>query len=161
MATPSPVVRLAPNGIHLRDGCPTFITFQNDPDIPVWEKVVSPPGVDGGDPIQQATMHNDVWNPQAPRCRKQLTDVTMTVAYDPVAYTSIIAMVNVVQGITVTFPDGSTLAFWGFLRIFEPTDHTEGEQPEAEMTITPAMYDPTFGNNFVEAGIALAPTPGT
>jgi hypothetical protein len=49
--------------------------------------------------------------------------------------------INVNDEITVTFSDGSTLAFWGFLKSFEPSENTEGEQPEAEITIFPTNVD--------------------
>ncbi len=50
-------------------------------------------------------------------------------------------MINVNQVITVTFPDGDTLQFWGWLQTFTPGEMVEGEQPTAEVTITPGNID--------------------
>lgn len=158
MAAPVATVRSSPSGIKLKDGFSTKITFATDDNIEFWEKSVKPPGIDGGDSIPQTTMHNTAWRTMAPRQLKTLTESSTTVAYDPVLYTSILALINVETTITVTFPDGSTLAFYGFLQKFEPSELKEGEQPEASVTITPTNFDPT---NHVEAAPVLASVAGT
>lgn len=158
MAAPTPTVRGTPSGIKLKDGFRTKITFATDDNIEFWEKSVKPPGIDGGDSIPQTTMHNVDWRTMSPRQLKTLTESTTTVAYDPLLYTSILALVNVETTVTVTFPDGSTLAFYGFLQKFEPGDLKEGEQPEATVTITPTNFDPT---NHVEAAPVLTNVAGT
>ena len=66
---------------------------------------------------------------------KELTDASITVAYDPKVYDQIIALINVEGEITVHFPDTSTLDFWGYLKSFTPGENQEGEQPEAEIEI--------------------------
>lgn len=158
MAAPSPTSRTTPTGIPLRDGHSTLITIAADVDINFWEKTVQPPGMDGGDPVDATTMHNTTYRVQRPNSLITLTEVTATVAYDPVAYTEIQSVLNTETTITITFSDGSTVAFYGFLRTFEPQDAEEGEQPEAEITITPTNWDPT---NNVEAGPAVAEVSGT
>jgi len=42
------------------------------------------------------------------------------------------------QLITITWPDTSTLAFWGWLDKFVPANVVEGEQPTATVTIEPS-----------------------
>lgn len=158
MAAPTPSARVAPTGIHLEDGFSTLITLATDTNIELWEKTVKPPGIDGGDSIPQTTMHNTAWRTMAPRQLKTLTETTTTCAYDPLIYTSILASVNIPTTITVTFPDGTTLAFYGYLQKFEPSDLKEGEQPEATVTITPTNYDPV---NHVEAAPVLTNVAGT
>ena len=158
MAAPVPTVRQSPGGIKLDDGYQTLVTFASDPDIEFWEKTVQPPGIDGGDAIDTTTMHIDEWRTMAARALKTLTESSLTVAYDPILYTSILALINVETTITITFPDGSTLAFYGFLRSFEPSEMSEGEQPEATVNITPTNFDPV---NFVEADPVLTNVPGT
>ena len=158
MAAPTPTVRVTPTGIKLKDGFRTLITFAADTDVEFYEKGVKPPGIDGGDAIPQTTMHNTAWRTMAPRQLKTLTESSVTCAYDPLVYTSILNLINVETTVTVTFADGSTLAFYGFLQKFEPGELKEGEQPEATVTITPTNFDPT---NKVEAAPVLTNVVGT
>lgn len=135
------VARQAPGGTRMDDGFSTLIALTGDPDISFWEKTVKPPGIDGGDAIETTTMHNVDWRSMAPRALKTLTDSDLTVAYDPAVYDQIVLQINVNQLITVHFPDGSELDFWGFLRVFEPQDNEEGSQPEATINLTPTNID--------------------
>lgn len=164
MAAPAATPRGTPTGIKLKDGYSTKVTLSLNTTIELWEKTVKPPGIDGGDAIQQTTMHNTTWRTFASRGLLTLTEHTFKAAYDPSIYTSILSMINVqkvgtsAQVITVTFPDGSTLAFYGYVKMFEPDEHQEGTQPEATVTITPTNYDPV---NNVEAAPVLTSVAGT
>lgn len=158
MGTPSTTARTTPPGIVLEDGFSATIAFERDPDVNFWEKTVSPPGIDGGDAIATTTMHNTLWRTMAARSLQTLTEMTTKVAYDPVVYSEILALVNQPGSITVHFPDGSTLDFFGYLRLFEPDDLTEGEQPEATVTITPTNTDPS---DSTEAAPVLTEVSGT
>jgi hypothetical protein len=158
MAAPIPGTRGTPAGIKLKDGFSTKIDFAANPTVSFWEKTVKAPGIDGGDGIEQTTMHNTAWRTKAPRQLKTLTESTTKVAYDPNVYNQIYALVNVETTITVHFPDGSSLAFFGFLQKFEADDLQEGTQPEATVTITPTNFDPV---GKVEAAPVLTSVPGT
>jgi hypothetical protein len=139
-------VRQTPAGIKLDDGFPTKIAFERDPDVSFWEKSVQPPGFDGGDPIDTTTMHNTSYRTMSSRRLKTMTEATLTVAYDPAVYTQINNnLINQEGSVTVRFPDGSTLDFFGYLQTFEPSEVTEGEQPEAEITIAVTNQDPVTG----------------
>jgi len=157
-AAPSPTTRQTPGGRRLLDGYSTKITFARDPDVSLWEVSVKPPGIDGGDPIDTNTMHNVSWRTMAARALKTLTESTFTAAYDPDCYNQLLQLVNVYDTLTVRFPDGSTLAFYGFLRQFDPNDNTEGEMPTATVTFQPTNYDYT---NAVEAAPVLTSVAGT
>jgi len=158
MANPSPTARQTPGGLFLKNGYQSLITFSADPDISLWEKSVTPPGCDGGDAIDTTTMHNVNYRVFAPRTLITMTESSFTAAYDPAVLTQIFSQLNREQTITVRFADGSTWAFYGFLRVFQPNELTEGEQPTAQVTIQPTNFDPT---NRVEAGPALASVSGT
>ena len=123
---------------RLDDGYQTLISFASDPTVLFYEKTVTPPGVDGGGEIDTTTMQNSTWRTRNPKALITLSEAATTVAYDPATYPEIIALVNVNNLITVTFPDGDTLAFWGWLDKFIPGEHVEGEQPESEITIIPS-----------------------
>jgi hypothetical protein len=141
MAAPAPTARGTPTGIKLVDGYQSLITFGDEIAINLWEKQVTPPGIEGGEPIDQTTMHNVTWRSQAPRSLKELLQTQMTVAYDPGVYDSITGHINVIQTFTVTFADGTTYAFWGWLRSFVPAALVEGTQPEATCIIEPGDQD--------------------
>jgi hypothetical protein len=141
----APTPRSTPTGTALEDGYSTKIAFAADPDVGFWEKTVTPPGIDGGDAIEQTTMHNSTWRTFAARSLATLTDVSVTAAYDPAVYPQIVALINVEGLITLHFPDGSTLDFYGFLKEFTPGEHSEGDQPEADITIICTNRNPTSG----------------
>ena len=127
--------RVTPVGIHMDDGFSTKIAFAADANVSFWEKTVTPPGVEGGDAIETTTMHNVTWRTMAARKLRTLTDASITVMYDPWVFDQIVALVNIEGEITVHFPNGDTLDFWGFLKSFVPGELVEGSPPEAEITI--------------------------
>ena len=141
MAAPTPTARGTPAGIKLWDGHSTKITFASNTTISLWEKGVKPPGLDGGTPIETTTMHNSTMRTMAPRSLKTLTDSVTKCAYDPNLINLLYSQVNVRDTITVTFSDGSTLAFFGYLQKFEPDELQEGTFPTASVTITPTNTD--------------------
>jgi hypothetical protein len=145
MAAPTPTVRPAPFGYKLDDGWQSFITLSADTDICFWEKTIKPPALDGGDPVDTTTMHNDVWRGRSPRSLITMDPVTINAAYDPKLYTAILSILNVETTITVTFPNGDTLCFYGFLNKFEPGELSEAEAPTCAITIIPTNEDPTTG----------------
>jgi hypothetical protein len=158
MAAPTPTTRVSPTGIKLGDGHSTLITMSLDTNIEIWERSVTPPGIDGGDEIDVTTMHNTVWRQTHPRQLKTLTEFSFSGMYDPIVYTSILAMINRKQTFTVRFPDGTTLAFYGFLKSFQPSELVEGSTPEATFTVVPTNADPTSG---AEEAPVLASVAGT
>ncbi len=121
-------------GLH--DGFPTTITLSGA-GTTFWEKTVQPPGIDGGEPIEITTMRNASLRTRAPRHLYDVTPMELSVAYDPTAYDTIMAAVNVNQEIVVTFPDEGTVTWWGFLKSFIPEANEEGKQPTARITLVP------------------------
>lgn len=110
------------------------------------EKEVTPPGIAGGGANDASTMRNATWRTMSPKSLKTLTPVTITIAYDPALYDEMVAMINDNQLITITFPDTSTLAFWGWIDEFTPNANIEGEQPTANITIIPSNQDADNSN---------------
>lgn len=158
MAAPVPTARQTPAGIRLGDGFRTLVTFALNPTISFWEIGVTPPGMDGGDEVDTTTMHNLTYRTRNPRKLVTMTEFTMTASYDPNLYNTIFTLINRETTVTVTFPDGSTLAFYGYLRSFEPGELVEGEQPEADITVVPTNQDPTSGT---EEAAVLTSVAGT
>jgi len=113
------------------------------------EKDVTPPGVDGGGENDTTTMRNTAFRTKQPKNLKTLTDASFTAAYDVAVYDEIMELINTNQLITITFPDSSTLAFWGWLNTFVPNTVEEGAQPTAECTLVPSNQN--------DAGAETAP----
>lgn len=123
---------------RLDDGFSTLILFDLDPNVSLWEKTVTPPGWDGGGEIDTTTMRNEFYRTRSPKSLVTLTNSTLVCAYDPIAYNEIFFMLNLNQIITMQFPDGQVLQFWGWLNLFQPNEHKEGEQPTAQVVIIPS-----------------------
>ena len=145
MTAPSATNRQAPAGRMLDDGYQSLITFAVDPDVAFWEKGVQPPGIDGGEKIDVTTMHNTTYRTSTARSLKEVTDGQVTAAWDPRVYPQIIALINVETTITVKFSNGDTLAFYGYLQKFEPSELKEGEHPEATLSFVATNRDPSTG----------------
>lgn len=145
MAAPTPSARVEPTGIKLRDGYRTLVTFAADTNLNVWEISITPPGLDGGDPIDTTTMWNDRWRSMSSRALITMTEFKMDCAYDPVIYSEALSLINLETTVTVRFPDTSTLAFYGFLKSFEMDALEEGTFPKCTITVVPTNADPTTG----------------
>lgn len=126
----------------MTDGFKTLITFGTAPGSPSFaEKELTPPAYDGGAPIDITTMRNDTVETFHPRSLYKLGDVTIKVAYMPVAVEQIRGAINVNQLITVTFSTGAQVQFWGWLGSFKPDSHKIGDHPMAEITIHFSGHD--------------------
>lgn len=158
MAAPVAKTRLTPSGIPLQDGYQSEIAFTSNRQIGFWEKNVTPPSLEGGEPVNTTTMQNATHFTKAPRQLIDYGDTSVVAGYDPLMYTNIKAMINVRDTVTITFPDGSTLAFFGFLRSFTPSELVEGTMPEATIVIVCTNWD--HANN-VEAAPVLTEVSGT
>jgi len=158
MAAPTPTARGTPDGIPLREGYQTLVTVAADPTIELWEKTVTPPGFEGGDPVDFSTMHNTQYFTKAPQTLIDVTDITFVAAYDPEILTILESLINVNTTITVTLPDGSTWAVYGYIKSFIPGEISRRNPPEATVTVVVTNWDPV---NSVEAGPAVAEVPGT
>lgn len=123
---------------RIDDGYQTLIAFALASAVQFWEKSIKPPGLDGGGEIDITTMRNSVWRTRNPKSLITLSECTGTAAYDPAIYDSALDMLNMNQLITITFPDGSTLAFYGWLNMLQQNELVEGEQPTLEFTIIPS-----------------------
>jgi hypothetical protein len=126
-------------------GFAVVISFASNPTIKLYQKDVTPPGIDGGGVIDTTTKENTTWRTAYVKALMSMTEGSLTAAYDPAVYSEIIAMINVNQLITVTFPDAATVVFYGALTTFEPssTSQEDDEQPTADCTISPTLQDAT------------------
>jgi len=126
---------------YLDDGHSTTISFANDSGtvLEIREKEVTPPGLSAGGENDITTMRNSKWRTKAPKKLITAAPASCVVTYDPDVYTNIITdLLGVNNLITITFPDSTTLAFWGWLDEFTPGSLVEGEAPTATITIIPS-----------------------
>lgn len=105
------------------------------------EKEVPPPGIAGGGANDASTMRNTQFRTMVSKTLITLSPFTLVVAYDPALYDQMMAMINDNQEMTVTFPDGAELVFWGWVDDFSPNAHVEGAQPTANVIIIPSNRD--------------------
>lgn len=142
MTAPVATARQNPAGRQLGEGYQTLITFAADPNVEFAEMSVTPPGINGGPAHDTTTQHNTTYVTKSPGTLLELTDSQATVRWDPVCYTSCRLLVNKRTTVTHTFPDGSTLAAYGFLMSFQPGALVRGTPPEATITIVYTNQDP-------------------
>jgi hypothetical protein len=133
---------------RIDDGFATLITLTAGA-VSIWEKTVTPPSADGGGPNDTTTMRNIRYRTKAPKKLLTLGSATFTAAYDPIFYTQVVGQMQVNQLIIITFPDGHTLSFWGWLDKIAPNEIKEGDQPTAACTIE--------CSNQNNAGVEVAP----
>lgn len=126
---------------RLDDGYQTTVSFSSAPSgwtVILSEKSVTPPGLDGGEANETTTMRNTTYRTFAPRNLITMTPMSFVGAYDDTVYSAALSLLNVLNQITVTFPDGKTLIFWGWLKEFTPNACEDGAQPTANITIIPS-----------------------
>jgi hypothetical protein len=139
---PTPSVRQTPTGRRIPDGFVTKITFASQPALGVWEVKVKPSGTDGGELIDITTMFNTKWRTMYPQSLQKSDEITFQAAIDPDAITVLDnSLVNHPDTITESLPDGSTEAFYGVLRKWEPSEWAIGEFPLVTLTVGIMNYD--------------------
>ena len=135
----------------INDGYQTTVTITDSASGALYLNMreVTPPGVDGGGENDTTTMANLVWRTRQPKALKTLTPLSFTAKYDPQVYDFMVSMVNVNQQITITFPDLTSLVFWGWLDKFTPAGLSEGTIGLANCTIVPSNQN--------DSGVEAAP----
>jgi len=129
----------------LTDGFQTTITFGTAVLAHLFNVSLTPPGVSAEGAIDTTTMSNTAWRTMAAKSLKTATEASGTAAYDVAAYDEIATNIGLEQSFTITFPDSSTLQFYGFLDQFTPGELTEGEMPTADFTIIPTNVNSNTG----------------
>lgn len=102
---------------------------------------LTPPGIDGGDATDITTQSNTNVRTKEPRSLKEITDGSLTVAYDPAVLSDLMNAVNDNGLLTLTFPDGSSWAFYGYFKDFSPGAMNEEDMPTADITVVVTNVD--------------------
>lgn len=151
-------VRGDPAGIYLKNGYRSLITLAARPTLEIWEIEVGAPGIDGGEPVDTTTQHNDTLTSREPSSLIDLTPFDVSAAFDPIMYTRALTYVNNKDTITVRFPDGTTLAVYGWMQKLEGARLSRGTMPVMTVTFCPANAHPTTG---AEEAFTLTNVSGT
>jgi len=128
----------------MTDGFGAKVTFSgagSQIDVYMFETEVTPPGFSGGGAIDHSTMRNTTYRTKVPKDLIDMSPASFVGGYDPDLYTEILTAINVNQEIVITFADGSTLTFWGWIDEFTPTGMNENEMPTANITIIPSNWN--------------------
>jgi len=135
------------------DGKGTTMAWTTSSSFVVEKTRIKPPGSEVND-IDITHLGNTNVRTMTPSQLSTITAVTFDGHHDP----ALTVPIGVNDTITVTFPDGSTLVFWGYLQNYEPGDIVEGAKMECSGTITISNRNASG----VETKPAYAPfTPAT
>ena len=116
----------------------TIIGFSLNATLTIEEVETNPFGFDGDGPINVTTHRNNTLRTQAPKKLKGLTNGGARVMYAHADLAKIWAMMQENQLATITYPDGSTDAVWGFIDKFEPDGAVVGDRPTANIVFEPS-----------------------
>ena len=134
-----------PAGLHLRDGYSCKIVCNRLTTFSLWEKTVQPPALTVGEEIDLTTMRNAAVTTKWPQTLHDVGPLQVVCGYDPNVWAQARATVlGQNDNWTVQYPDGSTLAFFGFLKSLEPAALQRGTFPEATVTIVVTNLDSSF-----------------
>lgn len=158
MAAPTPVTRVTPSGRQIGTGAPAYITFTLDPNIDLWEKSVKPPSFQLDDRKDNSTAHNDRFRTFSPGRLLTGQDITVQCGYDPDQIQDIIDRIGVRDTITVTFPTGTKIAFYGWLDQVDFSELTEDDDPTVTLTLAQGNQD---WSTCVEEGPVVVAGTGT
>ncbi len=105
------------------------------------EITISPPSIGSGGEIEVSSMDNDNWRSKAPKKLHECGEVSFSALYDPAEIGTYLAGVGVNKLIKITFANGDTLKFYGWVDSFSPSEISEGEAPTVDLTIIVSNQD--------------------
>jgi len=122
------------NNAHFTDGLGLRFELVNQ-GLVAYVKNITPPGVEGGDPINTTTTDNTSFESQAPRTLKMKTAINAEVTYDKNDKDAWEAAVDQSDDVLVHYPDDSSDLDAGWLGSFLANQTTFNEQPTAQVIV--------------------------
>jgi len=92
---------------------------------------LTPPGAERGS-YDTSTLATSAWMTQAAADLAKAKNLKMHIEFDPTTYPPITAAA---ETITITWSDGSTWVFTGFIVDYSPTDGVSGERMEGDVEV--------------------------
>lgn len=139
---PTPTPRPAFAGQKIGDGFGALITIAADTDIEFDETSVTPPSIELDAAIDTSSHHNVKWRTFHPGKLAKLGMIAVNAGYDPLVYPSIVAIIGTQTTITVKWPNGDTLALYGYIASAKPGPLEANKKPEIAIEIQPTNADP-------------------
>jgi hypothetical protein len=158
MAAPAHTVHGTPPGKELRDGVGTTIVFALVPNVNFWETELTPPGREGGEPIDNTSLLNTVYRTRRAPVLVEGVIISGSAKYDPKITSDLNNLLNKEGACTLWWPDGSYYDFFGYLKSWKYDGHKEKTLPTAKFEIVQTFWDPVNG---VEAAGVYHDAPGT
>jgi hypothetical protein len=164
MAAPAATARGVPGGKPLKEGYKCLITMALNATFELYEISVTPPSMTNGDEIDTTTQHNIQFTTKAPRGSYEATplldygETSSKCGYDPIVYNGAKSHMGKETTITKEWADGSTLAFFGYLKSLDFDEESRGEFPTCTAVFMQTNWDPT---GKVEAGPTYVGVVGT
>lgn len=126
----------------LKDGIGTIITFTLGPFPPLYGEVeLTPPGFNMGGPIDMTGLRTTGWVPQAPKSLKAGQPANVKVMFDPALVPAVWQVAGKNQTISIRWPTGATLNWWGWIEELSFEPHQTGQRPLASMVLQPSNLD--------------------
>ena len=117
------------------DGFGTRIDVTAGASHTFFETAVTPMGFEGDDPVEQTSNANTRYRSLAPGALVTKSAATATVYYEKDKVAAIVADLQVLGSIQVTFEDGSDFTDTGWMQSFVPDEQAGGDRPTATLTI--------------------------
>ena len=145
------------------DGQSTTIDLGNST---LQEITVSPPSISSGGEIDVTSMDNGNWRSKAPKKLHESGEVSFSALYDPAHIGTYLSDVGRNKFITITFANGDTLKFYGWVDSFSPSEISEGEAPTVDVTIIVSNQNgitrsPDVAGGYTQAGDEVGPVWAT
>jgi hypothetical protein len=150
MAAPAVTARgsRVPGGARLKNGFQIIVAFSQNPTVKLFETDVTPPGFEGGEPVNITTQYNVKWETMAARALRTMTQGTFNAGYDPAVIDQIDDLINNEGSITVHFPGRLVLELLRVPQDVHPGDPAAGHHATRACQFVVTNYDPV---NNVEA----------
>jgi len=140
---PVPTSPGVPAGFKMDDGYQALITLAVSTTISLWPLTVQPPSLDGGEAIPTTTMLNTKLKTFSPQALITMLASPVQCGYDPRLFNQVLAssIINKPTTITITFMEGSTLAYYGWLQKVDFGPLAIGAFPSCTATLFPSNQD--------------------
>jgi len=150
MAAPAATARQSPAAgyIAIPDGFRTKVTLSLIPNLEIEEIEVKVLGFDNGEPVEQDSMWSEALRVVRARQITSTTPCVVIAKWDPIFLTRCVTYIGIEkvgassQVITETFYDGSTRAYYGYLRSAEGENLAEGSKGRMTINLQPTNWDP-------------------
>lgn len=117
------------------DGFSTVLSFANLPDIKMYERELVLPALKGGGGKDTTNMRQLAHRSQTEDILRSVSSFTVTAAFATDAFADAKLQLGINQLISLIFPDGLQMQFYGWMEEFTPQKFVEGELALVAITV--------------------------